>query len=207
MKSHPETPEELLARAKIIEVHKAWPGKSEQANNDNPAEKPPKRKKVERAPREGWRASSIVDDRGRIVANLADAMIALRADPSIEGAVAFDEMAQATKLEKRLPLAPNGKHAGTDPVPRLARDEDVSQLQEWLQHQGMPRIVKDTVQQAVNQRARECFFHPVREWLANLRWDGTERLTGWLQTYLGATGPQDCHHRSHVPHRDGGKGF
>jgi predicted P-loop ATPase len=47
------------------------------------------------------------------------------------------------------------------------------------------------VHQAVDQRARECSFHPVREWLDGLSWDGTERLPGWLQTYLGATGPQD----------------
>ena len=118
-------------------------------------------------------------------------MIALRADPSIEGAFAFDEMAQTVKLQKLLPVAPNGKHAGNDPVPRLVRDEDVTQVQEWLQHQGLPRIVKDTVHQAVDQRARECSFHPVREWLDNLTWDGMERLTGWLQTYLGATNPQD----------------
>jgi predicted P-loop ATPase len=159
-------------------------------SGDNQAKKSPKRPKAKRVPHEGWQASCILDDRGRIVANLANAMIALRADPSIEGALAFDAMAQAAKLRKLLPVAPNGKHAGTDPVPRFLRDEDVSQLQEWLQHQGLPRIVKDTVHQAVDQRARECSFHPVREWLDNLTWDATERLTGWLQTYLGATGPE-----------------
>jgi predicted P-loop ATPase len=158
---------------------------------NNQAERPTKRTKAKNVPHKGWQASCIVDDRGRIVANLANVMIALRADPSIEGAFAFDEMAQAAKLLKRLPVAPDGQHAGTDPVPRLVRDEDVSQLQEWLQHRGMPRIVKDTVHQAVDQRARERFFHPVREWLDNLRWDETKRLSGWLQTYLGATGPQD----------------
>ena len=71
------------------------------------------------------------------------------------------------------------------------RDGDVSQLQEWLQHQGLPRIGMDTVHQAVDQRARERSFHPVREWLDSLTWDGTERLSGWLQTYLGATDSQD----------------
>ena len=106
---------------------------------------------------------------------------------------------------KRLPVAPNGKHAGTDPVPRLARDEDVSQLQEWLQHQGLPRIGKDTVHQAVDQRARERSFHPVRDWLDSLAWDGAERLGGWLKAYLGATGDERLsrRHRRHVPHLHG----
>jgi predicted P-loop ATPase len=31
----------------------------------------------------------------------------------------------------------------------------------------------------------------VRDWLDGIEWDGTERLNGWLQTYLGATGPQN----------------
>jgi predicted P-loop ATPase len=150
-----------------------------------------KRPRKARPPLEGWRASCILDDKGRIVANLANAMIALRADPAVDDTLAFDEMEQAARLMKRLPVAPGGKHAGTDPVPRFARDEDVSQLQEWLQHQGLPRLGKDTVHQAVDQRARECSFHPVREWLDNLAWDGTKRLAGWLQTYLGATGPRD----------------
>jgi predicted P-loop ATPase len=149
------------------------------------------KRKKERPKRAGWLARCLLDDKNRIIANLANVMIALRADPSIEDALAFDEMLQAAVLVTRLPIAPNGEHAGTDPLPRPVRDEDVSQLQEWLQHQGMPRIVKDTVHQGVDQRARERSFHPVREWLDGLVWDGMERLTCWLQTYLGATGPQD----------------
>jgi predicted P-loop ATPase len=141
--------------------------------------------------REGWLRHCLDDDRGRIIANLANAMIALRADPSVLDAVAFDEMLQAVVLVKRLPIAPGGERSGDDPVPRAMRDEDVSQLQEWLQHQGLPRMGREIVHQAVDQRARERSFHPVHEWLDVLEWDGTERLNRWLQTYLGATGPPD----------------
>jgi predicted P-loop ATPase len=147
--------------------------------------------KKAKAEHDGWLGRCLVDDRGRVVANLANAMIALRADPSLSGTVAFDEMQQDAMLAELLPIAPNAKCAGLDPVPRPLRDEDVSQLQEWLQHQGLPRIGREIVHQAVDQRARECSFHPVRDWLDGLEWDGTERLNGWLRTYLGATGPQD----------------
>lgn len=139
------------------------------------------------APR-GWQALCILSDKGQIVSNLANVMVALRVDLSLGSVFTFDEMEQAVKLEKRLPVAPNGKHAVTDPVPRLVRDADVSQLQEWLQHQGMPRIGKDIIHQAVDQRARERSFHPVRNWLDSLKWDGSRRAAGWLQTYLGAVG-------------------
>jgi hypothetical protein len=149
-------------------------------------------------PRKGWRGLCILNDKGQIVPNLANVMTALRADPSLGSVLAFDEMEQTAILAKPMPIAPNGKHAGTDPVPRLVRDEDVSQLQEWLQHQGLPRIGKDTIHQAADQRARECSFHPVRDWLESLKWDETKRLTGWLQTYL----PQ--RHRADVLGLDGG---
>jgi predicted P-loop ATPase len=141
--------------------------------------------------RDGWLRRCLADDRGRIIPNLANTMIALRSGPTLSGAVAFDEMQQDAILVERLPVAPGGKPAGLDPVPRPVRDEDVSQLQEWLQHQGLPRIGREIVHQAVDLRSRECSFHPVRDWLDGLEWDGTERLNGWLQTYLGATGPQD----------------
>jgi hypothetical protein len=68
------------------------------------------------------------------------------------------------------------------------RDADVSQLQEWLQHMGMPKIGRDQVHQAVDQRAMERAFHPVRDYLDGVRWDKTHRLDEWLSTYLGATG-------------------
>jgi predicted P-loop ATPase len=42
------------------------------------------------------------------------------------------------------------------------------------------------VHQAVDLRARERAFHPVREYLHSLEWDGTERLPTWLACYLGA---------------------
>jgi predicted P-loop ATPase len=38
----------------------------------------------------------------------------------------------------------------------------------------------------VDLHAREHSFHPVKEYLSALAWDGTERLDKWLHDYLGA---------------------
>ena len=74
----------------------------------------------------------------------------------------------------------------TNSEPRPVGDEDVTAVQEWLQLAGLTSVSKDTVHQAVDLCARERAFHPVRDYLTGLQWDGKERLSGWLHVYLGA---------------------
>ncbi len=138
-----------------------------------------------------WLSNCLLDDGGRVIANLANVLVCLRTDPAVASAFVFDEMMQTAMLVKPLPVAPKGKPAGDDPLPRPIRDEDVSQLQEFLQHSGLPSIGRDIVHQAVDQRARERSCHPVRQWLDQLVWDRVERLSRWLETYLGAIGPAE----------------
>jgi predicted P-loop ATPase len=145
----------------------------------------PKRKRPTRALPD-WASRCIFDDYGRIIPNLANVLIALRALPEVKDAFAYDEMSCSARIRAALPVAPDGESASFAKIPRAVRDEDVSQLQEWLQHQGMPKIGKDQVHQAVDQRAMERAFHPVRDYLDGLKWDKTPRLDDWLSTYLGS---------------------
>jgi predicted P-loop ATPase len=73
-----------------------------------------------------------------------------------------------------------------EPPRRPVTDVDVGKLQEWLQVAGLEKLGKDTTHQAVDIRASECAFHPVRDYLAGLHWDGKSRLASWLADYLGA---------------------
>jgi predicted P-loop ATPase len=150
----------------------------------------PKRKRPERELPD-WAERCIKDDFGRIIPNLANVLVAVRALPEVAEAFAYDSMSCSTILRTALPVAPNGESACAGPFPRAVRDEDVSQVQEWLQHQGIPKIGRDQVHQAVDQRAMERAFHPVRDYLSGLRWDKTPRLDDWLCTYLGA--PKDAY--------------
>jgi predicted P-loop ATPase len=88
-------------------------------------------------------------------------------------------------LLKELPTV-----AGLKPIPqalpRPVIDEDVTQIQAYLQHAGMHRLGKDPVHQAVDRHAHDRSFHKLRDWLKSLVWDGRPRLEKWLVTYLGA---------------------
>lgn len=119
------------------------------------------------------------------ISNLAGAMDMLRASPLVRDAFALDEMLQAVILQQPLPVRGQDELGEADELPRPMRDTDVSQLQEWLQRSALPKISKDTTHQAVDLRAQERSFHPVRDWLRSLKWDGDGRLDGWLSSYLG----------------------
>jgi predicted P-loop ATPase len=118
---------------------------------------------------------------GKPLSNLANVMIALRHDAELCNVVALDEMLQRPFLMKALP----GMHAGTF-MPRPLTDQDVTRIQELIQRAGLKNVGKDVVHNAVDLRADECRFHPVRDYLHSIKWDGTERLASWLHVYLGA---------------------
>jgi putative DNA primase/helicase len=57
---------------------------------------------------------------------------------------------------------------------------------EWMQSADVRvHVSSGIVREAVQCVAYERRFHPVLEWLEGLKWDGTERLSGWLTTYMG----------------------
>ena len=58
-------------------------------------------------------------------------------------------------------------------------DRDDYLVAEWLQQQGI-LVPASIAGQAVETVARDQTFHPVREYLDALRWDGRSRLDTWL---------------------------
>lgn len=136
-----------------------------------------------------WNAALRRNGNGLVYPDLANVLIALRSEPQLRDAFAFDEMLQESMLQKQPPIAPNST-PGEEP-PKKVTDDDVGRLQEWLQHVGLPKIGQQSVGQAVEIRARDRRFHPIRERLQTVEWDGTPRLATWLKVYMGASGPDE----------------
>ena len=67
-----------------------------------------------------------------------------------------------------------------------SRERQVAPLRDDApRHCGLKRIARDTVHQAVNMRAHECRFHPVRDYLDDLQWDGISRVEKSFANYFG----------------------
>jgi len=129
-----------------------------------------------------WFAQCIKDDKGKPLPILANAYIALQHDPAVRDALAYDEMACTAMLMHQIGHPIDGDVE----APRPLTDKDVDDIQKWLQHAGLGRIGREAVHSAVNCHARDHGYHPLRDYLANLSWDGKPRANVWLITKLGA---------------------
>jgi len=131
----------------------------------------------------GWLAKCQTTDRGAPIPNVHNALVGLREDPKLNTILSYDQMRRAILLVKPSPDATG--QTDQDDLPRPVKDTDITNIQEYLQQAGMTRLSKDTTHQAVEKRAEENAFHPVKDYLIDLKWDGQARLRGWLNAYLG----------------------
>jgi predicted P-loop ATPase len=106
-------------------------------------------------------------------------MIALCHDPAVRDALAYDEMLAAPML----------MHEIGSPLVRNVRpltDQDITNVQKWMQAAGLKGIRRDDVRHAIDSHARDHSYHPVRDYLDALKWDGVPRIKEWLVTKMGA---------------------
>jgi putative DNA primase/helicase len=130
------------------------------------------------SPTGDWRDGLSRTDDGAPRKNLFNACVAIRDHPALTGKIAYDEFRGATWVRSALPWDPRSDRAWSD--------FDDLKATEWLQSPGIGILVGSAVvREAVQAVAHETRFHPVLEWLESLQWDGTQRLSRWLTTYLG----------------------
>ena len=113
---------------------------------------------------------------------LRNAIIALRGAPEWQGVLAYDEFALTTMAMKPPPWLKARDNAWQ---PRAWADHDDVLATDWLQAQGIGVPITVTTS-AVEAAAKDASFHPVRDYLTRLTWDGTKRVGQFAATYLGA---------------------
>jgi putative DNA primase/helicase len=123
---------------------------------------------------------------GKPDASEANVVTALVHAPEWRGVLAFNEFANnAVKLKPppwhRDDMPLGGAQAGE------WTDGDDTRLQCWLQRTAGMRVPIGVAVAAMAIVAQRSPFHPVREYLESLAWDGVVRLPTWLATYAGAS--------------------
>lgn len=131
---------------------------------------------------ESWETHLMRSDAGKAHANEANAFVMLRHHPELVGRFAFDEMERVPMVLRRLP-------GETDKasLPRCITDGDATDIAAFMQRTaGMTAMQPGRVAACIANVARENGFHPVRDYLNGLSWDGKPRLSGWLHCYASA---------------------
>jgi predicted P-loop ATPase len=125
-----------------------------------------------------WRSELLTTSKGMPKAVLANAITALRLAPEWAGVLGFNDFTLSTVALK----PPPWKHTGTDGSEWTDHEDRLTA--DWLQHRDI-FVSVEVAGQAVQAVARDRRFHPVREYLEALAWDGVERIDYWLNNYLG----------------------
>jgi predicted P-loop ATPase len=128
-----------------------------------------------------WRDRLILTNTGNPKPLLANAITALREAPAWSDVLSFDEFAVETKVHN----APPWDVKFSQWIERSWSSNDDLLTAEWLQREGIT-IDARTAAQAVEVVARDRTFHPVGDYLCDLRHDGLARTDSWLTSCLGA---------------------
>jgi putative DNA primase/helicase len=134
---------------------------------------------------EFWRLGLLCSKEGMPKRCLANVMHVLSLHPQWAEVVAWDAFGLSVVTRARPPM----RHQDRPKNYELGdwTDEDSARTVAWFASEvGFePAVVH--VDQAVGAIAHRTIVHPVRDWLASLEWDGTQRIGGFASRYLGAT--------------------
>lgn len=133
---------------------------------------------VKPAADEPWREQLLYTAKGGMVAHAFNVALILGNDRRWKGVIAYDSF--SSKIRK-LKTPPYGGAPGD------WSDLDDVRVTLWLADVYGLCVKSATVLEAVNAVAHDNAFHPVRQFLDGLAWDGTPRLEQWLQNHLGVT--------------------
>src|SRR5690606_18102523 len=108
----------------------------------------------------------------------------LAAHPEWQGVLAYDELACRVVCTREPPM----REQDRPPEPCVGNWDDAhtARLRNWITEKYGFEPGKDATDGAVEVAARRNMFHPVRDYLRGLAWDGTPRLVRLFVDYFGA---------------------
>ena len=114
--------------------------------------------------------------KGGVKNSIKNCLTVFQRDPLLRGAVSYNILSERVDIVKPL---------GWERTSATLTDMDMKYLLLYLEeHYGLTSEKK--VENAIQIVANENRYHPVRDYLNSLQWDGTERIRYALHHFLGA---------------------
>lgn len=118
-----------------------------------------------------WRNQFLTDQGGNVLPVVENAYVALANDAQLKDRYKFDQMRRSPMLVDSEPLA--------------VEDDDVIDLQRYLQRNYMRRLSRQTTSDAILNYSMDHAYDPLRDALDALVWDKERRVSEAASTYLG----------------------
>lgn len=115
------------------------------------------------------------DEKGKIRQSNTNCQIVLREDPIFKSAIKFNELSCRIDVTKALPWDRNGSSI---------TDTDLDNIITYMEATYGLHVDKQ-IERAIRIVASENHYHPVKEKLLSLSWDGISRLPDTLHHFLG----------------------
>lgn len=124
-----------------------------------------------------WAAKLAVDGRGKYLSSAGNINEILRSDPALKGMFRYNQFDAKNYITKKAPWRPIKKE-------ETIRNVDLSGLRNYLE--CVYEITGSTkIDDALALELERNAFHPVRNYLTGLKWDGVKRLEKLLPSYFG----------------------
>lgn len=126
---------------------------------------------------ESWMARMSRTDTGKPRGDIFNTQLVLRNDSEWAGVLGYCDFSYRVMKRRSPPFAGSPLGEWTD--------SDTDRLRIWLTEKYGFTPKSADADGAVVVAAESARFHPVREYLLGLKWDGKPRLRSWLSLYLG----------------------
>ena len=160
--------------------------------SDKPPQKapPPKRKPPLEFPKDAWKSRLLLNDRKIPKPLLANAYTALTEAPEFRDVLRFNEFAQSIEMKNPPPWE----------VALGAPWDDLQDVHacRWLQENDIA-VSQQVAATCIDAAARAHPYHPIRDYLQSLKWDGIPRLINAAREYFNAMSQPNAYLEAVVP--------
>ena len=130
-------------------------------------------------------------DKMVVLGTVSNLILIIGNDPELAGLVGYNEFICSHVVHRSPPVPLEGAAELPGPYPRPWDDVDVTYVQSYISRAWKCQAGPEPTRAAMAGVASLRRFHPVRDWIDGLQWDGTPRLDQWLTKAFGA--PKDTY--------------
>ena len=123
-----------------------------------------------------WKAELEYTKSGKLLGNVSNIILILENDPALKGHIIHDEFTGFDAVRGGLPWNKSARNWS---------DRDDANLRVWLER-NYDITGKDKIYDATTAVLTRHSYHPIKDYLNSLKWDGTPRLERLIIDYIGA---------------------